>query len=289
MNSGYKAWGRMFALGIFIVLAVAFVIILLLFLRPTLGDEKQEMRVRFGNIDRIKIGTYVNFAGKPVGEVKKISLIPDFREGKTDKSGNLYTYELLLKVNSDVAVYDTDEVALSTAGLLGERVVAICPRPAAKGAPEARNVTCEVLYANEDKMNELINKFNRVTVTLESTLGKMNSFFDENNAQIHSTLLAMSSLIESANKQELTKKVTLAADRASLLFSNLTPITEQVASKRGTMGGLLYSDALYGQISSTLTRLELLLQDLNDYGFLFQFSSKWQKERKARKCGRPCP
>src|SRR5688572_2913484 len=105
-------------IGAFVLGAAALVVFILLFLHPSLGDESQILYVRFADIDKVNIGTRVTFAGRAVGEVKEIKLIEKERGGPSDDFGHLYMYELKLAVDSHLKVYDTDEVALRTSGLL---------------------------------------------------------------------------------------------------------------------------------------------------------------------------
>ena len=66
MNDRVKA----FWLGIFIIIGIIITTWLVLFLKPSVGDGKTTLTVRFSNIDKVEEGTRVTFAGKPVGEVK---------------------------------------------------------------------------------------------------------------------------------------------------------------------------------------------------------------------------
>ncbi len=54
-------------IGIFVLAACATIISIVLFLRPTVGDGKKTLYVRFSNINKITVGTRVTYAGKPVG------------------------------------------------------------------------------------------------------------------------------------------------------------------------------------------------------------------------------
>ena len=71
-------------IGLFVTGAVATMIGLVLFLKPTVGDGKKTMCVRFTNISGISVGTRVNFAGKPIGEVVHIQELPKAREMADD-------------------------------------------------------------------------------------------------------------------------------------------------------------------------------------------------------------
>ena len=62
-------------IGAFAMLSITIIIGTILFMQPSIGDGKKNLRVRFSDIAGINIGTRVNFAGKPVGDVKDISIV----------------------------------------------------------------------------------------------------------------------------------------------------------------------------------------------------------------------
>src|SRR5690349_15413627 len=121
-------------IGIFVIVACALIIWIIMFLKPSVGDGKQILYVRFSDINKIPVGTRVIFAGKPVGEVVGIEAIPEARvKPSIDMIGHLYYYQLELKLDSHIKVYDTDEITVQTSGLLGEKSIAIIPKMVPKG------------------------------------------------------------------------------------------------------------------------------------------------------------
>ena len=117
-------------IGLFVIAAAFIVIFILMFLHPRIGDEGKILHARFTDIDKVTIGTRVTYAGKPVGEVIEIKEVEEGRKGPRDANGHIYLYDLTLRVDSGVQVYNTDEVSLRTSGLLGEKNVEITPNAA---------------------------------------------------------------------------------------------------------------------------------------------------------------
>lgn len=134
-------------IGIFVLMAVAIMTFMLLFLHPSVGDDGKVLHVRFTDLDKVNVGTRVTYAGRPVGEVSRISEVPDARF-HTDADGDVYIYEVELKVDSGVEVYDTDQIVMRTSGLLGERSIEIDPRPILKGQ-KPYLIQNEVLFAKQ--------------------------------------------------------------------------------------------------------------------------------------------
>lgn len=169
-------------IGLFVAAASFIVVFVLLFLHPTVGDEGQILRVRFANIDKITIGTRVTYGGKPVGEVKEIKEVESTKDArKPQKGGYVYIYELLLRVDSHVKVYNTDEISARTSGLLGEKSVEISPL-AAKPGEKVWVVNDQILYANESgSVEETLKEFKEVADKVEGTLDSFKFAIDELN------------------------------------------------------------------------------------------------------------
>ncbi len=169
-------------IGIFVITAIAIIVFIFLFLHPSVGDNAKTLRVRFTDLDKVNVGTRVTFAGRPVGEVVSIKEIPSARTGRVSVHGDVYVYELELKVDSGVDVYNTDEIMLRTSGLLGERNIEINPRPLEPGEKLLR-VENEVLYAAqpasvEDTMKqigELSKKFGTVLEDFHNVMDDIKS------------------------------------------------------------------------------------------------------------------
>lgn len=164
-------------IGIFVITAIGIVIFMLLFLHPSVGDNAKTLRVRFNDIDKVNVGTRVTFAGKPVGEVVSIQELPDARTSRNGENGEIYIYELVLKVDSGVDVFNSDVISLRTSGLLGERNIEINPQPVRPGE-KLQKVENQVLFAAsttsvEDTMKEIGTLTQKFGLVLDDLHGLM--------------------------------------------------------------------------------------------------------------------
>lgn len=188
-----------FAIGLFVVVAMGLVVGLLFFLRPSVGDGDLTLHVRFSNIEKVNVGTRVAWAGRPVGEVVGISLISEAREEAQESDSDVYTYELTLAVDSSVRIYDSDEIAIHTSGLMGERSVSIIPRRAyndKKNPPKMIND--EVIYAkSRGSIDETIGQFISLALKAEQTMDHVISLIQTNNEEIFFTIRSMRKTISS--------------------------------------------------------------------------------------------
>ncbi len=295
-------------IGFFILTAIGTTIWLILFLKPSVGNGEKVYLVRFTNISGISVGTRVTFAGRAIGEVACILEICNAREGPVDSLGRVYFYQLVLQVDSSIEIYDTDEITLQTIGLMGEKTVAIVPKGPLKGVvpkPVAKN---QIIYANSlDPLENALNNFSKVSNYINTLVMNLDNWFMKNKEEISYSISsfsdAMASLhtvLASVDREQLVYKITqtvdslhqdldLAADvlieirdEGKKILHNLTLITTDIAFGKGTLGKLVISDDIYLKSSAILSKANTMMNDINQYGFLFQYNKQWQKSRVKR-------
>ncbi len=260
---------KAFGLGVFILITLGVTTWLLLFLHPGSGDCGHILHVRFANIESISIGTRVTFGGKPVGVVKQIHPVEDFRSHPTLANGSYLPYELDLCVDSKVRIYNYDEIGFATSGLLGERSIAILPKAAPPGAPPPYEITDQVMVGrSSDDMQEAMKKIQEVASTFTGTLNRVNEFLDANQQLMHQTLV---SIKEAASH--------FGSVMSGIEHSGLIETFAYISRGEGSLGKLIYSDHLYLYLTAVFRKLEVTLSDINNYGLLFQFDKKWQRKR----------
>ncbi len=170
-------------IGLFVTGALSIMMALILFLKPTVGDGKKILHVRFTNIAGVTVGTRVSFAGKPIGEITQIRELPNVRES-ADEHGRIYVYELTLKIDSKVDVYTCDEIAIKTTGLMGEKSIAILPKAPLPGKP-SELVTDQIVFANStDPLENTFQQVGKAANRLEVAIGRLDHWFDENQANV---------------------------------------------------------------------------------------------------------
>lgn len=260
-------------IGLFVVTAITIAISMILFLEPTVGDGKKNLQVRFANVAGIQVGTRVTYAGKPVGEVIEISEVTNAREQPSDETGKVYLYQLSLKVDSKVSVYNTDEIAIRSTGLMGERSIAILPKAAPKGrVPQL--ITDQVIYATS--IDPLENTFSQITKTamkLQESVSHFDEWFDQNKdslaAAIRSVDGAMGkaeTVLTSVDEQNLVfsarNSIDLLSDNLQLIRSSLND--DQLLTKASSLLSNLDEAAASYNIdgAQTLRNLNMITQDV---------------------------
>ncbi len=304
-------------IGIFITTACSVIIGLILFLRPTIGDGRQLVNVRFANISGISKGTRVTYAGRPVGQVANVEEIPNARSEQTDNLGRVYSYQLILKIDSSVSLYTSDEISICTSGLMGERSVAIIPKAATIGEP-LQKISDQIIYANSiDSFEHTLNEVISVATKAEKIIDHVDHWLEQNSSTLAHAASSMNALLTTANEQNLVGSVketlSLASDNMRELKSAITDdqllwrlgscianineaittfnvdgapalahisqITRDLASGAGTLGRMLANDEFYLRVNSLMSKSEMLMNDINHYGLLFQYNKQWKKTR----------
>lgn len=301
-----------FLIGLFVTAAVCIVIFILMFLNPRIGDEGKLIHVRFTDIDKVTIGTRVTYGGKPVGEVINIEEIKEGRNAHRDADGELYLYDLTLRIDSGVDIYNNDDIMLRTSGLLGEKNVEISPSTQ-EGGHILDLGNGEVIYAGStgnveetfkefkgvankvnkalDEVTELLKKFNdqKVIEKISDTITNLESITTALNKpeQWKETLDNIHSLSAKANDSWTTVEKMLgeigdAATSARSLMEDGRILVHEATEGKGTLGKLVGNDEIYLRINSIMSKLETTLDDVNHYGLLFHADKGWQRLRARR-------
>lgn len=297
-------------IGIFIIASIAFLAWILLFLKPTVGDGKQIISVRFSSIDKISIGTRVTYAGKPIGEVIAVSEIfeseqdlPNLQKFKNipeSEKGKLYIYELKLAVDSKVTIYSTDEFKVKTSGLFGEKAIAIIPKPRKSGR-SAKIVHGDIIYAQStDALEGTVDQVYALSSKMGKALDLIIEMIESNEENSESFTLSfkkmtnnLSSLLEEMNSSDLIDKFSKAAQgleslttQSSTLLKglnenhfaeNLSSITQHTNSILESIDDPESLKTILGNIkvfSNQLSSLNQSFEELAKVGANFQKTSE---------------
>ncbi len=265
--------------GLLMIAACAFTISLILFLKPSVGDGKKTYTALFSNINGIGLGTRVTFAGKPVGEVIELDEVANARKQPFDKSGKIYFYQLILKIDSSVTIYNTDSVGIQTSGLLGEKSIAIIPKFALKGVTP-KPIGKEPLYADSsDPLEKVLNELSNLSIEMDSTFEFVNDWLQENRTNMTGALASFKSTMDEAKKALASindENVIQAAKKGIDAFSL---VMADISSGKGTLGKLVLEDSIYLQLSAILSKGNTMMNDINHYGILFHLNKSWKRDR----------
>lgn len=239
-------------IGSFVASAFVIGVMLVFFLKPTIGDGKKEIQVRFTNISGINTGTRVTYAGKPVGEVVAIAQIPNARTEALDQDGRVYSYQLTLRYDSRTKLYANDEIAIRTTGLMGEKSIAILPKAGESTEPTKNSI----LYANSvDPLENTITRIGKVAGKAEESIERFDSWFAENAPMLSHATASIGGAAQS-----------LDAVLAQVHQTGLVPSTKASLDVLTDNLKLIKNAFLEDEM---LSRLSCLLSDLSETATVF--------------------
>ncbi len=299
-------------IGAFTVGGIAVVVWAIFFFKPSVGDNKQRLTVRFADIESIDIGTRVTYAGRPAGEVIAINQLLNSRTKQVDSFGLPYSYEVVLALDSSVKVYSTDLIEMHTSGLLGEKSIAIIPQSFPPGETP-KLIMGGVIYAQSaDPLVGTLKSVAEAAAEVTRTLGIVSEILDDNKDRINATiqnfsttLEEISNLVYQANQLDIVGSFNRAAidiskmmnntnqlveqvrssnivDKVDSVATNLVYITEQISDGKGTLGKLINDPTIYLEAVGLIDRVSTLVYDLNNYGLLFHRNARWKAAQRAR-------
>lgn len=100
---------------------------------------------------------------------------------------------------------------------------------------------------------------------------------------VHNTSLFSNALADSS--QDVPGAVQSIRDftyEGSQTFANLTKITNTIAAGKGSIGRLVESEDFYLKLTAILSKVNTLMNDVNQYGVLFHLNKGWQRMRQQK-------
>jgi phospholipid/cholesterol/gamma-HCH transport system substrate-binding protein len=218
-------------LGIFVFLAV----VAGWFIVETLGSSDlfhsgYEVTAQFNTVQDLKPGDRVKMAGVEIGRVQDIQLT----ESKV---------KVIMKLHQDAIVKTDCKAGIKFTGLMGQNFVSL--DFGSPDAPRAKNGTELATYEQPD-LSAVMSKLDSA---VDGIQGMTKTFASDD---IHNLFGPLGDFFKS-HKDELGATI-----------QNITNITGKIASGQGTVGKLIYDDALYGSALTTVSNLQTASLSAND-------------------------
>lgn len=275
--------------GITVLLAIITAIVCVVWLKEmSLHAKKRVYRVAFPNTGGLAASDEVRVNGLRKGQVRDMRL-----------AGDHVLVELELA--SDVTLTRDSRVAIRDLGMMGEKVISIDlhptggaygPRDTVQGHYEAGlgevmgrlGMTVETVTAMAEDLRDLTHSLNQggqleeVVRNFGATSRELRSLVTENRAALNQTLRNFSDASRTAKslttdregqlRQALDNFSTAAEkmDRLSGRLDSLRVVVQTLATRvnsgEGTLGRLVNDDKLYDDLSSSVSSLRALIEDV---------------------------
>lgn len=231
-------------LGAFVLAGLTFIIVLLYLIGKNqhLFGSSFVLKVQLDNVQGLKSGNNVRYAGIDVGTVKKINILND-----TTMEVEMVIDELVKPVIHKNAI-----VSIRTDGLVGNKVVEISSSKTLAPPVEDGDVLSSRKSIDTDEMLRTLSKTNNdlaiITEGLKTTIGKINN----------STAL-WNLLNEEGIPNHLKKSaynIHQATDKANRMIADLQSIVLGVKNGKGSLGAIVTDTALAQNLNAAVLKIK---------------------------------
>ena len=258
-----------------------------------LFEKTRTFKVVYTKVDGLSPSNPVTLNGYKIGKVQRINfnsndtkeLIVDIvieNDVKFSKTSKAELYETGLIGGKAIAIipdYDNNAVAESGDYLIGsvkpgltDLVNQIMPQiqlqleaVMKKAGVVLSNINTLFDEETKESLKSSIDKFASLTNSLSETSGNINDFIKDNSPNLTTTIdnlnatsLKMKDMSNSMSEVDLNLILT----NLDSTISNLNNITNRLNQGEGTIGKLIYNDALFENLDNATKNLEELIEDI---------------------------
>jgi phospholipid/cholesterol/gamma-HCH transport system substrate-binding protein len=285
MSPRNKSMGwRELRLGLFVVAAIAGLIILLLNASSNFSwfSRKVKLRARFPSADGVRQGSDVQLAGMHIGQVDDVRILDP-----TEIADSPYKVEVRFSVDQKIDGRDarerirTDSKAqLTNPSLLGsDRIVNITPGTPL-GQPISDNALLQTMPPSgidqllssggdlAQQLNELSKQFTDIATRInqgQGTLGRFvndESFYNNLNATMRQTQDLMRQIQSGQGSAGKFINDPALYNNLNALSTQLQTIADNLQKGRGTAGKLLTDEQLYNDVRATVTKANRSIDEI---------------------------
>lgn len=232
-----------FKVGIFVIVALVLLTVFILSVGDfTLFQQGEEYRIIFSNANGVKKSAPVRVAGVETGMVKEVSLFFDPKESKTK-------VQIFILVKKETKIPTDSQVMVNQLGLFGEKYIEILPGMDTQHIFRAGE---NILGVDPVIQEEISKKIMQVADKIQKGVEGLDTIITdpENQQSLKGTLKQIASVT-----------------------SNLEQILAHVESGQGTVGRLLYDNAVYDD-------LQMMTSDLKANPWKLLYRPKSEKTKR---------
>lgn len=214
-------------LGLFVIAGLFFLVFLLYMIgsNSNLFGSNYILKTRFENVQGLKAGNNVRFAGIEVGTVKKLNILSD----------TVIEVEMIIDEKMKEVIRKNAVVAIGTDGLVGNKVVNIVASKFPADLAAEGDILASRKPIDTDDMLRVLSKTNSdiavVVDNLKTTVARIN------NSTALWALLNDNSL--PADLKKSAENIRLATAKANTMVNDLSSVVSDVKSGKGSLGAIL--------------------------------------------------
>lgn len=214
-------------LGLFVIAGLFFLVFLLYMIgsNSNLFGSNYILKTRFENVQGLKAGNNIRFAGIEVGTVKKLNILSD----------TVIEVEMVIDEKMKEVIRKNAVVAIGTDGLVGNKVVNIVASKFPADLATEGDILASRKPIDTDDMLRVLSKTNSdiavVVDNLKTTVARIN------NSTALWALLNDNSL--PADLKKSAENIRLATAKANTMVNDLSSVVSDVKSGKGSLGAIL--------------------------------------------------
>jgi len=159
--------------GAFIIFSAVLLLAMTFIVGGYLGGDTKVWNARFGYVGGLEEGSPVYFAGREVGKVDKLEVLP----------GKERPIIVTLRVSVDILLRDNSQVYIDTLGMMGEKIVELSPgtedAPLLQEGATLEGVDPIAMHVMIRKMNLLADRMDEMTASLNPFIVEIEHFMQE--------------------------------------------------------------------------------------------------------------
>ena len=247
MRARKKDQKNLMKVGVFVagLTAVLMIMITSIGKENSIFESKVDIVARVGNVSNLKPGSYVELKGIRIGTVTKIEIISEDE------------VEIHMRVMEKETkwIKDDSKVAISTAGLVGDKYVEIH-----KGSKEAGffEPGKDILYSEEvTDMKKILDKGDSIATTTDKILMKLDNILHK--LDDGKTIVEMVNALNKSSKNlenitsELQKaNIGQAVQSFGKTSASMENILTRIEKGPGTMNSLIYDESVHDDLRALL-------------------------------------
>jgi phospholipid/cholesterol/gamma-HCH transport system substrate-binding protein len=230
-------------LGLFVIAGLFFLVLLLYMIgkNRSMFGSNFTLKARFQNVQGLKQGNNVRFAGIEVGTVKKVSIIADT------------LVEVVMYVNKDMKrfIRKNATVKIGSDGVMGNKLLNIVAENGNADFVSSGDVLVGRTPLDMDEMLRTLQHTNADISTISSELKQSVIRFNTSNA--------LWSVIQDERMpkdiRSAAANIRIAAAKASAAIGDVQGIIADVKGGKGSLGKMLNDTDISGQLTETLARI----------------------------------
>lgn len=238
-------------LGVFVVAGLLFLILLLYMIGKNrhLFGANYLLTARFENVQGLKPGHNVRYAGIEIGTVKKVSFLND----------TIIEITMLIDNKMKSVIRKNAIVSVGTEGFVGNKVVNIVPGKGEAAFAVNRDQLLSKKPVDTDEMLRTLYKTNGdiavITDELKQTVRRVNA------SDALWKLLNEKSVPE--NIRQAANNIRKATAGAATITDDLQEIAEGIKNGKGTVGAILTDSLLAGNLKEAFIKVNLVAGHLD--------------------------